>query len=234
MHVNQILELSMMLDNEGFQEVLDSVYRRADGLEENGDGYIDRSLVHKGITVIYRDSRYKKKVRLIVNTYLLLDDAADTDKLIRKLGKRITEYFNSRYHLDDFYVSGLSLVVDIDVGMRSKAQAYLKVIKRIGRVKGFSPVDYECFDDDFSFCLGGNSNGIDFLLYDLERAVMRRSDSKDTDRKNMKPINGVLRAEVRLTKARAIRAYSDADDPQGQIEDLSKKAGISSLKPLRR
>ena len=223
MHVNQILEFSMMLDNEKFQNVLDSAYRRAEDLEENEDGYIDRSLASKGITAIYRDSRYKKKVRLIVNTHLLLDDVSDTDKLLQKLDRWIAEYFNSKYHLADFNLSGVSFVADIDVGTRSKTQAYLKAIKRIGRVKGFSPIDYECFDDGFSFCLSGNSNGIDFLLYDLESAVMKRSDSKDTDRKDMKPIKGVLRAEVRLTKGKAIRAYSDAGDAQEQIGDLSKR-----------
>ena len=215
MHVNQILELSMMLDNEKFQNVLGGAYRQAEGLEENEDGHIDRSLARKGITVIYRDSRYKKKIRLIVNAYLLLDDAANTDKLIRKLDRWIAKYFNSKYHLADFDLSGVSLVADIDVATQSKAQAYLKAIKRIGRVKGFSPVCYEYFDDDSGFCLSGNSNGIDFLLYDLERSVMNQSDMT-------KPIKGVLRAEVRLTKAKAIRAYSDADDVHGQIGDLSK------------
>ena len=223
MHVNQILEFSMMLDNEKFQNVLDSAYRHAEDLEENEDGYIDRSLTSKGITAIYRNSRYKKKIRLVVNTYLLLDEAADTDKLIRKLDRRIAEYFNSKYHLADFDLSGVNFVADIYVGTRSKAQAYMKAIKRIGRVKGFSPVCYECFDDGFSFCLSGNSNGIDFLLYDLERSVMDQSDSRGTDCKMPKPIKGVLRAEVRLTKGKAIRAYSDAGDAQEQIGDLSKR-----------
>ena len=219
MRLNQILELSMVLDNERFQKVVESAHRRSRDLEENDYGYIDRSLERKGIMILYRNSRYKKKVRLIVNTHLLIDDATDTDRLIRKLGKRITEYFNSRYHLYDFNVSGLKLVADIDVDTRSNAQAYIKVIKRIGKVKGFSPVNYEDFDDDSSFCLRGNSNGVEFLLYDLERTIMRQSDSKGMGRKNIK---GVLRAEIRLTKAGTIRMFSDGIDAQEQLEDLPK------------
>ncbi len=222
MNLNQILELSAVLDNEHFQKVFDSAYKRNGYMDENGEEYIDYSLSGKGITVIYRDSQYKKKIRLIVNTYLLLDDVSDTDKLIRKLDKRITEYFNSKYQMDDFVLSGMNLVADIDVSTRANALAYLKVIQRIGRVKGFSPASYECFDGNASFCLSGNSNGIEFLLYDLEMAFMRQLKNRDADWKKLKPIKGVLRAEVRLMKPKAVRAYTDADDVSGQITDLLK------------
>ena len=222
MNLNQILELSAVLDNEHFQKVFDSAYKRNGYMDENGEEYIDYSLSGKGITVIYRDSQYKKKIRLIVNTYLLMDDVSDTDKLIRKLDKRITEYFNSKYQMDDFVLSGMNLVADIDVSTRANALAYLKVIQRIGRVKGFSPASYECFDGNASFCLSGNSNGIEFLLYDLEMAFMRQLKNWDADWKKLKPIKGVLRAEVRLMKPKAVRAYTDADDVSGQITDLLK------------
>ena len=99
MNLNQVLELSTVLDNEHFQKVFARSYNGEDYIEEDRGEYIDYSLSSRGITVIYRDSQYKKKIRLIVNTYLLLDDAADTDKLVRKLDKRITEYFNYKYNL---------------------------------------------------------------------------------------------------------------------------------------
>ena len=220
MYVNQILELSMVLDNEHFQKVFARSYNGEDYIDEDSGEFMDHSLSSKGITVIYRDSQYKKKIRLIVNTYMLVDDASDIDRLIRKLDKRIAEYFNGRYRIVDFVLSGMNLVADIDVGTRENAFAYLKVIQRIGRVKGFSPASYECFDDNASFCLSGNSNGIDFLIYDLEMAVMRQF--KDSDAKKLKPIKGILRAEVRLVKPKAVRVYTDADDASGQIEDLLK------------
>ncbi len=221
MNLNQILELSMVLDSEHFQKVFNNAYKGNDYMNEKGKEYIDQSLSSKGITVIYRDSQYKKKVRLIANTYLL-DDVFDTDKLIRKLEKRITEYFNGKYQIDDFVLSGMNLVADIDVGTRTNALAYLKVFQRIGRVKGFSSASYECFDDNASFCLSGNSNSIDFLLYDLEMAVMRQCKSRETDWKKWKPIKGVLRAEVRLMKPKTIRTYTDAVDISEQIADILK------------
>lgn len=218
MNLNQILELSMVLDNEHFQKVFARSYNGEDYIDEDSGEYMDRSLSGKGITVIYRDSQYKKKIRLIVNAYLLVDDVSDMDKLIRKLNKRIVEYFNGKYRIDDFVLSGINFVADMDVGTRANAMAYLKVLQRIGRVKGFSPASYEYFDDNASFCLSGNSNGIDFLLYDLEMAVMRQFK----DAKKLKPIKGILRAEVRLMKPKAVRAYTDADDVSGQIADLLK------------
>ena len=130
--------------------------------------------------------------------------------------------FNGKYRIEDFVLSGMNFVADMDVGTRANALAYLKVLKRIGRVKGFSPTSYEYFDDDASFCLSGNSNDIDFLLYDLERAFTRQIKGVNADWKKLKPIKGILRAEVRLMKPKAVRAYTDADDVSGQIADLLK------------
>lgn len=56
---------------------------------ENREGeYVDQSLEEKGITVIYRDSQYKKKIKLIVNMGRLLNGYKfDADKVTRKLNK---------------------------------------------------------------------------------------------------------------------------------------------------
>ena len=171
MYVNQILELSMVLDNEHFQKVFARSYNGEDYIDEDSGEFMDHSLSSKGITVIYRDSQYKKKIRVIVNTYLLAEDGFDIDRLIRKLDKRIIEYFNGKYRIDDFVLSGMNFVVDMDVSTRANALAYLKVLRRIGRVKGFSPTSYEYFDDNVNFCLSGNSNDIEFLLYDFRKGI---------------------------------------------------------------
>ncbi len=222
MNLNQVFELSTVLDNEHFQKVFASSYNGEDYIDGDSGEFIDYSLSSKGITVIYRDSQYKKKIRLIVNTYLLLDDVFDTDKLIRKLDKRITEYFNYKYNLEDFVLSGMNFIADIDVDTPANVQAYLKVLKRIGKVKGFSPASYECFDDNSSFCLSGNSNAIDFLLYDLADVVVRQH--RDSSQKRFKFIKGVIRSEVRLTKPKAIRAFTDVWDTDGQIVELLKNS----------
>ena len=198
MCINQIFELSMVLDNAKFQKVLNRAYSKADYLDNNGKEYIDRSSESKGIVVTYRDSQYKKKVKLIVNSRLILEcDKPDPDKIARKLEKRIGDYFDHKYQI---------------------------ALQRIGRVKGFSPSSYECFDDIDSFCLDGNSNGIDFLLYDLESYVEKRHREARADRKKLKWMlkesEGILRAEVRLTKPKAVRGYTDRIYVREQITDL--------------
>ena len=94
MKINQTYELSMVVDTNRFQRVFDRAYHKAGYLDELDDEYIDTSLVAEGITTVYRDSRYKKKIRLLVNAALIVDDPSNTDKLLRKLDKRIAEYFN--------------------------------------------------------------------------------------------------------------------------------------------
>lgn len=227
MKLNQFFELSMVLDSDHFQRIFRMAYDRAGYLKENGDEYADTSWSSKGIIVVYRDSQYKKKIRLIINTHLLLDDESNIGKLPYKLEKRIAEYFNYKYHLDDFVLSGMSLITDIDVGSRNNVLAYLKVLQRGGKVKGFSPTSYDGIDENSSFCLSGNSNAIDFLLYDLEQAVVGHLLDNDAGHKKITSASGhtqgILRAEVRLTKPLAIRAYTNVEDITGQIIELSKK-----------
>lgn len=228
MYINQFFELSMMLDHEKFHKVFKYAYRKARCMENRGDEYIDQSIEEKGILVIYRDSQYKKKIKLIINVDRLLDgNKPDPDKIVRKLDKRIGVYFDFKYKLDDFFISGMRLVMDINVGTHNEVAAYLKVFRRIGRVKGFSPISYECFENVDSFCLEGNSNGIDFMIYDLEGLYERKLNENNIGRKNFKTaINeskGTLRAEVRLTKTKAVRAYADGEDISVQSVELSRR-----------
>lgn len=223
MVINQLLELSMIVDTAPFHRIFNV---KTSYLKELDDEYLDTSLAAKGITVIYRDSRYKKRVRILVNAGMVVDHPSNTDKLLRKLGKRIDEYFDHRYTLDDFTLSGVTITVDIAVGSLERVFDYLKVLQRVGKVKGFSPVSYDCFDSKASFCLSGNSNAIDFLLYDLEQSLTDQLRDSGMGHKKIKSVSshtqGILRAEVKLTKPKAVRAYTNAEDTAGQIVELMK------------
>ena len=228
MCINQIFELSMVLDSKRFHQVFKHAYNK-DGHMENREGeYVDQSLEEKGIMVVYRDSPYKKKIKLIVNIGRLLNGCEfDADKVTRKLNKRIGEYFGFKYKLGDFILSGMRLVMDINVGTHDVVLAYLKVLRRISRVKGFSPVSYECFEDVDSFCLDGNSNGIEFMIYDLEGLYRKQFKEGDIGRKRFKELvkesEGILRTEVWLAKTKAVRAYAKGEDIFSQIINLSEK-----------
>ena len=224
MHFNQVFELSMVMDKDKFHKLFARALDRNSYMEENEEEYIDQSKAEKGMTVIYRDSQYKKKVRILVDLGVVPKDDHDMERSIRKLDKRVTEYFGFKYRLDDFAISGIVLSADIDVGTHENVVAYLKVLHRIGRVKGFSPSDYDCFEEGEGFCLDGNSNGIRFRIYDLGSLLKRRLQRVDADRKKLKSAigeaRGILRAEVQLTKQRAVRAYTDTADVSGQIAEL--------------
>lgn len=229
MYINQVLELSMDLDRDRFQKVLNRIYKKAGYLEGDNEEYIDQSMASRGITVIYRNSQYKKKIKLIVEPRLVSDSKlSDTDRIIRKLDKRINEYLDFKYRLDDLVLSGVTLAADIDVHRHENVSAYLKVLRRIGRVKGYSPADYDCFENVDSFCLDGISNSITFWIYDLEGLIRDRLRNEDINQKKLKSIHreseGIIRAEVRLTKPKAVRVYTDAADAYGQIAELSQKS----------
>lgn len=228
MYINQIFEFSIVLDHERFHQVFKHVHSKIGCMENGEDEYIDQSLEEKGITVIYRDSPYKKKIKLIVNIGRLLNGCEfDPDKIVRKLNKRIGEYFGYKFKLDDFILSGMRLVMDINVGTHDGVMAYLKVLRRISRVKGFSPVSYESFEGVDSFCLDGNSNSIEFMIYDLEGLYRKQFREGDIGRKRFKELikesEGSLRTEVWLAKTKAVRAYAKGEDIFSQIINLSEK-----------
>ena len=228
MYINEIFELSMVLDHERFYQIFKHVYSKIGCMENGEDEYIDQSLEEKGITVVYRDSQYKKKIKLIVNIGWLLNGCKfHPEKIVRKLNKRIGEYFGFKYKMDDFILSGMRLVTDINVGTHDEVAAYLKVLRRISRVKGFSPSSYECFEDVDSFCLDGNSNGIEFMIYDMEGLYRKQFREGDIGRKRFKELikesEGILRTEVRLAKIRAVREYAGEEDIFRQIINLSEK-----------
>ena len=174
MFLNSTFELTLILNSEKFTKFFDQAYSALEYIDENK--YADHTFTSKGIIILYQDSQYEKKIKITVNPCRLLDtDKPNPEKLIRKLDKRIERYFNNKYNLDDFELSDISLTTDIDVGSNEKVFAYLKVLRRVGKVKGFSPSKDNWLDDDISFCLDGNSNGIKFLLYDLEAQIGRAS-----------------------------------------------------------
>lgn len=227
MYINQIFGLSMVLDHDRFHKLFKRACGKAKSMENMEDEYIDRSIEEKGVTVIYRDSQYKRKIKLIVNVDRLLDgNKPDPNRILRKLNKQIGEYFEYKYTLEDFFISGMRIAVDTNVGTHNDVEAYLQVLRRIGRVKGFSPVRYECFEKVDSFCLEGNSNGIDFMIYNLE-GLYRQLNEDHSKHKKLKSMirgaEGILRAEVRLTKTKTVRIYADKEDISAQIITLSEK-----------
>ena len=121
----------------------------------------------------------------------------------------------------------MRLVTDINVGGHENVQAYLKVFRRISRVKGFSPVSYECFEDVDCFCLDVNSSGVEFMIYDLVGSYRKQLKERDTGRKRFKGLikesEGILRTEVRLAKTKAVRVYAGEKDIFRQIINLSEK-----------
>ena len=165
---------------------------------------------------------------MTVHTAAVTNHALSTpEKLVQKLDKLITKYFDEQYQLENFTVSGMTISADLDVGSDESLQEYLHVMRRIGKVKGFSPTDYEALEDVNQFCLAGNSNATDFLAYDLTQAATSELMNEDMSGSQMESVlqkmEGVLRIEVRLKKPKAIRRYTSAYCTGDQIIELLEK-----------
>lgn len=213
----------MVLDNEKFHKLLTGVYKQVEELDDHK--FIDQTMSSKGIMVIYQDQQYKKKVKLTINPSILLNGRElNSDRLIQKLEQCVRDYFGFKYKLDDFNMKRIIIMADIDVGSSEKVTAYVKVLQRIGRVKGFSPLSYDCLEDHIGFCLEGNSNGIQFLIYDLQGLLADQCRKAGTDHKELKSIikksEGVIRVEIRLTQQKTVRHYTNETDTSKQLAAL--------------
>lgn len=225
MKIDAIFELSMSMDNKRFCKLLDRIDAHSLPYSGEDKSFLDHSLAEKGIVIRYRDSQYKKKVIFTVNAGALLDGREPSaEKLVKKTRKLLRKYFDSEFNVNDFAVSAISFTTDIMVGNHGSVSDYLKVLQRIGKVKGFSPVSFDFLEGIDCFCLSGNSNGIDFLLYDMERLVTSQLENADICRNEFQNVKsqteGIIRAEVRLTKPKAVRSYSDADCVSDRLLEL--------------
>lgn len=65
------------------------------------------------------------------------------------------------------------------------------------------------------------------MIYDLKGLCRKQFNASDIGRKRFKELlkeaDGILRAEVRMTKIKAVRAYADEEDISAQIMTLSEK-----------
>ena len=219
----------MLLDSEKFDELFNRPQNRM--LYSDDNKFYDETMADKGILVTYHDKQYKKKVQLTVNTNVMLNgdepDEGNAEKLVSKLEKRVNGYFNFAYMLDEFDISKMHLSTDIDVQSRAKVADYVRVLKHIGRVKGFSPSRNCEIGKYIGFCLDGNSNGINFRIYNLERYLKERAKEETSEHKELNTLAnksaGLLRVEVKLVKSVAIRACTDRLVTSDQIEQLCGK-----------
>ena len=231
-------ELTIEVDRETFHKWQDRVKNKR---KYNKDEDRDYKLIKEGITVWYHKTEFKKKIKLIINPSRLLgyDDLImlwkpsqdNIVKLICGLEDRINDYFNSAYKLNDFKLTRIDFTKNIRLSSSEKVSAYIKVLYNIRKVKGFSPKygkNDDWYDNDLSFDLKGNSNGIEFTAYDKEAAIEQSMKNNEFKRKEMEErlenAKGILRIEVKLTTQKAIRSYTDKEDTIKRIIKLSEKS----------
>ena len=207
MLIKSCMELSIVLNNDKFDSVFSKVLQNNRQIQETAENeYTDSSFYDDGFLVKFRCSQYKKKLKVFVEPFMILKgDESDIQRVIHKTEKFIRSYFDSELQFKNFTLSGVILSADLMVG-HNNIDDYIKVLRRIGKIKGFSPVDSDYFDDDAGFFLKGNSNAIRFRIYDLGK-MLRKG-------------RGTLRAEVQLCKPKAIYPYSQSANPSVQLSDV--------------
>ena len=229
MPLKTTLELSITIDAKKFYKLLHKAnpIGEYDSYDDDSN-YVDQSISHKGVLIKYKNKTYNKKVTLIIDTDKIIGGAEFVpDILISRLEKRIAKYFNAKYQLNDFTLTGMTISADVNLQNKDMVDAYMKLMSRLGRVKGYSKSNSNPFSDDVSFCLEGNSNFIEFVVLDLEGALKEQLEGTGYKKKQIdlmqKDTTGILRVEVRLMKSKAIRDYTDDAIPTVQIVELLRK-----------
>lgn len=222
------LELTLIPDTKRFNKLRDKAYKNSKGSHKMHPDKkrigvcLDHALKDNGITVEYHDGTYKKRIKLIVNPTKILGgndikklwkpSRDNISKFLDKLKNHTDDYFSSKYKLNDFTLTRIDFTVNINMDDNKTVAAYIKILRSIGKVKGFAP-KFDDSDDriikELSFDLKGNSNDLEFTAYDKEIASSK------------KEAKGILRIEVRLMKQKAIKRFTDASDTSKQIKSLA-------------
>jgi hypothetical protein len=242
------LELTLTLETKQYSKLVKKAYdeakkgkHRVFPDQERLFVHIDTIFADKGIKIEYHGDKYEKKIKFIPNPTTLLGgndvkklwkpDKENVSEFIGKLDRRVEDYFDMEYSLSSFKLTRVDFTVNIDVGDRELVSSYIKVLHRIGKVKGFAlkyKKNEEWIDKDRSFDLAGNSNDIQYTAYDKEKALKaklkkaKKDSLEDQDLKSkIKAAKGMLRVEIRLMKPKAIRKYTDKKATEKQIKDLA-------------
>ena len=230
MIVPHTLELTMDADKDTFHRWRDSV---RGNMTYNDIENKDFALVKDGVTVWYHKTEFKTKIKLHVNPSkaLGLDDLVKLWKPSHKnivdflttLDELIGSYFDDEYGIKDFKLTRIDFTKNIHLDDSKKVSAYIRFMHNIRKVKGFSPKDwrhYEDYDEDLSFDLEGNSNGVEFTAYDKAAALRNQNEKKE----RLEKAKGILRVEVKLTTQKAIRGYTDEVNTVDRIGKLCEQS----------
>ena len=200
-------------------------------IESEGKRCKNKSEISKGIEVKEFDNKHGRLIRLKVNPSKLLkgDDSKlwkpnhkNVEKLIDKLRRHIAEFFDNEFELDYFDLTRIDFTVDFPIGSKKRVAAYIQILHNFGKVSGFkmkyNQHDYENdIDIDSSYDLI-KSDGTGFTFYDKWKQC------------GLDQTEGILRAEVRLTKKKAIKKHTDETTVSEQIRDLSNRSKHIFLK----
>ncbi len=208
-----LFELSLNIDTKEFSRWFQE--KSSNGFVKiTSDEYADCKYKEKGILFVFRDSTYKKKIKVVASHHAFDDDGnADAYRFIHRLDKKIRKYFDDEYSLDDFVLSAVSFVLETDLGSDEKVHSYIGVLKRIGKVKKYRLVTRT---DSFSkncFCLLGKSNGIVFRAFAPGDVVKGE-------------FAGTLRTEIRLSNCSAVRKVAECNTSMEQIQEIISEADV--------
>lgn len=242
------LELTLSTNSKEFNDLLSRAYKMAKKYKHrvgystrhtSTDVRVDDFLASYGITVEYHNCDYRKMIKFRINPSEVLGgndlklwkpNKENIKTLIKLLDNHISYYFDSRYELNDLILSRVEFTANLNVGTEN-VSTYINLMHKIGKVKNFSPKykksDYllNGIQKEHSFDLKGNTNGIEFTIYDKKADLEKKGKEKKSQK-----AKGILRVEVRLKKRRAIEKalsdYSNKDNlsTEKQIKLLSQKS----------
>lgn len=108
----------------------------------------------------------------------------------------------------------IDYTANVDVGSREQVSQYIKVLHRLGKVKGFAPKykkSNKLIDKTLSFDLKGSSMPVEFSVYDKEA----QSEKKEA--------RGILRIEIRLLRVN-INEYKKRRNRYGIFQNVAEKS----------
>lgn len=166
----------------------------------------------KGIRVVLKKTKLGGYLKFIIS----LNDLLGTDdKLSLIEPQHIQEALNSADAMltgefgEDFAINNLELSrvdyrINVNVGSSENVRAYINLLYRCDKRKGYKVIGLECpdFDSTKGYTARNDIAGTEISFYDKQKQLEQRK-YEESER-----ASGILRIELRLTKIKAVKEHT--------------------------
>lgn len=167
----------------------------------------------KGIRVVIKKTKLGGYLKFIISLNDLLGtddklsliDPHHIQEALNSADTMLTGEFGEGFSINDMELSRVDYCINVNVGSSENVRAYINLLYRCDKRKGYKVIGLECpdFDSTKGYTARNDIAGTEISFYDKQKQLEQRQYD-DSER-----ASGILRIELRLTKSKAVKERTE-------------------------